>query len=213
MGFTIEGSLVMTTFILFFPPPPLPPPPLSGANWKWTEQKVVERSQRKKLCWVVRKAGLQANDWVWGLRSRRKYHFLASPLPLASCQVTGYSSALCDTASPWKAEVVLPLQRVSLRWASLFPSPLWGLTFTGRPGAPRRLQSQQNDIALVGGRMNANPSLQSHCVFSPALKIRPKELMTAPQPDVVPIDRGRRPGEVCWQRAFNQHGLGSTEWV
>lgn len=140
MGFTIEGSPVMTTFVLFLPPPPLPHPPLSGANWKWTERKVVEGTLRKKPCWVVRKLGQRANDWVWGLLSRRKYHFLAGPLPRASCQVAGYSSALCDTASPWKAEVVLPLQRVSLRRASLFPSPLWGLTFTGRAEAqkPRR---------------------------------------------------------------------------
>lgn len=105
---------------------------------------------------MVRKVGLQANDWVWGLWSRRKYHFLAGPLPRASCQATGYSSALRDTASPWKAEVVLPLQRVSLRRASLFPSPPWGLTFTGRTEAPRRPKSQDDVIALVGGRMDAD---------------------------------------------------------
>lgn len=28
-------------------------------------------------------------------------------------------------------------------------------------------------------------------------------------PDVVPTDRGRRAGATCWQRPFNQHGLGS----
>lgn len=174
MGFAREGSPAMATFILFLPPP------LSGANWKWTEQKVVARTLRKKPCWVAGKVGLQANDWVWGLRSRRKYHFLAGPLPRASCQVTGYSSALRDTASPWKAEVVLPLQGVSLRWSSLFPSPPWGLTFTGRAEAPRRPQSQEDIIVLVGGKLDADPSLRSHCVFSPVLKSGPKEVVTVP---------------------------------
>lgn len=46
------------------------------------------------------------------------------------------SSALRDTASPWKAEVILPLQRAPVRPASPFPSTPWGLTFPGRAEAP-----------------------------------------------------------------------------
>lgn len=60
------------------------PNPFSKANRKWTEQKAVERTLRKKQCRVVRKVGLQANDQAYGafsLRSRRKYHFLASSPP------------------------------------------------------------------------------------------------------------------------------------
>lgn len=59
-----------------------------------------------------------------------------------------------------------------------------------------KAQKPEDVIVLVGGRRDGDPPLRSHYVFLP-----------------VPTDWGRRTEEVCWQRAFNQDGLGSIEWV
>lgn len=205
-----QGGLSKQALHLWLQTPPLshPYPTLHlRANWKFRRQQRVERTLRKTQPWVVRKVGLQANDPGPGL-GRRKYHFLACLLWGLLRPASGYSSALRDTASPWKAEVVLPLQRASLRQASPFPSPLWGLTFTGRVGAPRRTNTNMTSLLQweVEWTHTHLPSLTV-----PAPKGRPKDRPKTSPPDVLPTETGRRGLERSFQPVWS--GVNKEEWV
>lgn len=135
MGFVREGSTLMTRFIHFLSPlPPCPPAPFSRGKKKRTEQGVVERTLRKRRCWVVRKVGLQAND---RLVPSKQEEVSLPRLLLARASSLGLSLQFC---SPWHSFPVEsrsgpPSPHVALKQASLFPS--WELTFTERVEAPK----------------------------------------------------------------------------
>lgn len=184
--------------------PPLPHPSLKG---KLKIERAAEgRKNPEENAALGGKEGGAAGKWprpARGLR-RRKYHFLACLLWGLLRPASGYSSALRDTASPWKAEVVLPLQRASLRQASPFPSPLWGLTFTGRVGAPRRTNTNMTSLLQweVEWTHTHLPGLTV-----PAPKGRPKDRR---RPLHQMFYRQRQEGG-DWKEASNQYGLVSIK--
>lgn len=81
----------------------------------------------------ARKVGLQAMTRAQGFRAGGSITSLPPP-------PSGCSSALSDTAFPWKAEVILPLQGAPQRRASPFPS--LGVNIYRKSEVPPRTKHQ-----------------------------------------------------------------------
>lgn len=176
MGFTREGSYKDDEVHSFLPLLPCQPSKLSQGKMKMNREEGGRKNLEAKAVLGGKKAGLQANDWAWGLGGS-----IASRQPLRGPPLSSLccSLAVRDAASPWKAEVVLPLQTISLKQVSLSASAPWGWHLLEEWRQPEN-QTAKGHLALATGRRNPDLPLQSHWVLSPAPTIGPREVTTTP---------------------------------
>lgn len=154
----------MSRFILFLSSSR--PNPFSKANRKWTEQKVAERTLRKKQCRVVRKVGLQANDQAYGLRPSKQEE-VSLPRLLANPPLSGPAATVLLS--------VTQLPRGKQKWSSLslrlsetsfsIPLALVGVNIYGKSAGTQKAQTPRRHhrhMTFLSQKVGPEKSLASN---------------------------------------------------